>query len=105
MTSRPAVADGNVYFGSDDATFYAVDTESGAENWRFAAADSVNSPTIADSTAYVGSADGHLYALDASTGEQFWSYATEDWVFPAPAVAEGMVYFADDDSFVYAVTQ
>jgi len=62
--SSPAIADGVVYFGSNDGNLYAVDIKTGQEKWKFKTESWVySSPAIADGVVYFGSADGNLYAV------------------------------------------
>jgi len=78
--ASPTVADGTVYVGSADSNLYAVDAQTGTEQWRFQVGG-VASPTVADGTVYVGSADSKLYAVDAQTGTEQWRFrqAGEKW--------------------------
>lgn len=79
ITSSPVVADGLVYFGSDDTRVYAVELETGAKLWSFATEDIVEAPPLVHrGTVYVGSSDFFFYALDANTGELRWKYETDD---------------------------
>ena len=91
----PTVADGVVYFGSDDNHVYALDAVTGDLLWRFETGGVIrSSPTVTGGVAFVGSNDNHLYALDASTGELLWKRDTGDWVQYSPAVSSGRVYLA-----------
>jgi outer membrane protein assembly factor BamB len=103
--SSPVVADGVVYFGSDDGYFYAVDVEAGQEKWRIETGDDVrSSPAIANDAVYFESFDGYLYAVNVESGEELWKYkmaleggfimrATYDDYLSSPAVVDGTVYF------------
>ncbi len=111
-TSSPAVADGNVYFGSGDGNVYAVDAKSGVLLWKFATRDVVHaSPTVANKTVYVGSWDGNFYALDADTGVLRWMFAAgQDPAIhnqvgfqASAAVVDGVVYVGCRDAHVYAL--
>jgi outer membrane protein assembly factor BamB len=140
VISTPAVADRTVYFGSgcvgrlclrrpdSDYYFYALDSQTGQEKWRFKTRGGVaTSPLIADGVVYFGSEDQHLYAVDrqtgqelwnfdtghafgkhlyavdSQTGQQLWRFETGGWVESTPALADGVVYFGSGDSHVYAV--
>ena len=83
VISTPAVADGTVYFGSgcvgefclrrpdSDYNFYALDSQTGQEIWRFKTGGGVaSSPLVADDLVYFGSEDQHVYALDRQTGQE-----------------------------------
>ena len=88
--SSPAVANGVVYFGSDDDNVYALNATTGARLWSYRTDGNVDSsPAIANGVVYIGSNDWNVYALNASTGAKLWNYTTGDWVFSSPAVANG----------------
>jgi hypothetical protein len=67
--SSPAVANGVVYFGSDDHHVYALNASTGSKLWRFTTSNKVgSSPAVANGVVYVGSFDNNVYALNANTG-------------------------------------
>lgn len=107
--SRPAVADGMVYIGSNDKNVYALDAATGVRIWSFVSGGAVNSsPAVAGETVYVGSDDHNVYALDARTGTEKWSFKAGGPFgymapLPAPAVADGVVYIGCYDKNVYAL--
>ena len=77
------LADGKLYIGSWDSYFYALDTATGRQLWRFKTGEDPNihnqvgiqsSAVVADGLVYFGCRDSNLYALDASTGEKKWAY-------------------------------
>jgi outer membrane protein assembly factor BamB len=112
VASSPLVADGVLYFGSEDQHLYAVDRQTGQEKWRFKTEDGVSgSPALADGIIYFGggcadckvSEDRHLYAVDSRTGQELWRFETGGWVESTPAVADGVIYFGSEDFHVYAV--
>ena len=55
---------GMLYFGGDDGCLYALDIQTGQEEWKFMAGEdlfsSVSSPVISDGVVYFGSFDGYL---------------------------------------------
>ncbi len=84
IASSPVVADGRVYFGSDDGKLYAVDFETGAKVWEFATEDIVEAPPLYhDGTVFVGSSDYFVYAIDAETGALRWKRETDDKILGA----------------------
>jgi outer membrane protein assembly factor BamB/predicted nucleic acid-binding Zn ribbon protein len=102
--SSPALADGTVYFGSEDYKLYAVDAATGVKRWEFLTGSFVEStPAIVGGIVYFGSNDGALYALDAKSGEMVWEFRTPYAIMSSPAVANGMVIFGADDYSVYAL--
>ena len=53
-----------VYFGSPDGYLYALDSQSGAEKWKFQTGGPVGtSPAVSEGVVYFGSEDGYLYAV------------------------------------------
>ncbi|HHH75842.1 MAG TPA: hypothetical protein ENL03_02305, partial [Phycisphaerae bacterium] len=89
----PAVADGKVYFGSDDGYLYCLDLQTGRELWKFQAAlrdrnvlgnkriisswPVRSSPIIADGKVSFGagifpSLGTSLYQLNAADGKLLW---------------------------------
>jgi outer membrane protein assembly factor BamB len=106
--ASPAVVNGNVYVGSWDGTFYAIDADSGLQRWAFKGGDDPaihnqvgfqSSAAVVDGTVYVGCRDAHVYALDAATGRRKWDYPTsKSWVNGTPAVRDGVVYVGTSDS-------
>src|ERR1700733_2739824 len=93
--SSPAVANGVIYFGSEDNNVYALNAGTGAKLWTYTTGSSVySSPAVANGVVYVGSGDDYVYALNASTGAQLWRYYANDNVYSSPVVANGVVYIA-----------
>jgi len=103
MSASATVADGVVYFLSQDWGLLAVDLETGREKWRFELDEiSVTPPAVNDGVVYVVTIGGTLWAVAADDGEEVWMYATGGAVASAPLVADGVVYFGSDDANVYA---
>lgn len=102
--SSVAVANGTIYFGSQDHKLYALDAETGTKRWEFETGSWVNSsPAVANGVVYFGSNDSNLYALDADTGETLWVFETAYPISSSPAIAGDIVYFGADDYYIYAV--
>jgi outer membrane protein assembly factor BamB len=65
VVSSPAVADGVVYVGSQDGSFYAVDASTGEILWEYVTGDMItSSPVVYHGMVYIGSHDGKLYAFE-----------------------------------------
>ncbi len=59
---------------------------------------------VADGRVYFGSsADDTLRAVDAATGQPLWHYTTGGPIRFAPAFANGKVYCASDDGYLYCL--
>jgi len=59
----PAVANGVVYFGTEDNNVYALNAKSGALLWSYPTGAEFSSPVVANGMVYVGSDDGNVYAF------------------------------------------
>jgi len=96
VESSPAVADGNVYFNSEDGNLYSADADTGAENWRRSVGTSLEgvSPVVSDGTVYLGTDDG-MYALNTGDGGVVWKDSSYR-VTTSPTVSGGRVYFGND---------
>jgi outer membrane protein assembly factor BamB len=96
VLSSPTVVDGTVYVGCADGNLYALDRDTGKEEWRYEEpSDRVDSsPTAHEGSLYFGSNDTTLYCLDIESGELDWKFDKPDrMVASAPTVANGTVYF------------
>ncbi len=73
---EPVVMGKTLFVGSpcnDSVT--AINTETGAENWKFFANGPVRfAPVAWKSKVFVASDDGHLYCLNAATGRLLWKF-------------------------------
>jgi eukaryotic-like serine/threonine-protein kinase len=72
IDSSPTVANGTVYFGSDDHYLYALKASTGTLDWRYDTGGAVaDSPVAANGDVYVSSEDGNVYAIHHGT--KLWS--------------------------------
>lgn len=122
------VANGVVYFGSMDNTFYALDAETGAQKWKLEFTDAISStPAVEGNAVYFTVYDGELYSVNATTGKVNWEFVTDgerrfaarhihgidpesevmtdfwDFYLSSPVVWNGAVYFGSGDGKIYAV--
>ncbi|MBN1678041.1 MAG: PQQ-binding-like beta-propeller repeat protein, partial [Candidatus Thermoplasmatota archaeon] len=115
-SSTPTVAYGMVYVafvtnGEGGITLYALDAESGEQQWSFFA--SSNNWSYPDTTIAVDdgkvfwydSSGGMLYANDAFTGELVWTYSfpNDGWGWMGPTYWGGTVFASDDVGDVVAL--
>ena len=81
-----------VYFGSDDGVFFAVNIETGEESWRFETGDVVESePAITSELVFFGANDGQFYALDRLTGAERWRRQFDDKVAAGANLAQSPI--------------
>lgn len=91
----PTVADGTVYFASQDGHLYALEAGSGQVHWKRVRDTAWNvAPVIADGVVtYSGYSNAAAY--DAATGDELWSFE------PSGANATLAYAFDDDGEAVY----
>lgn len=115
--SSPVIgADGTVYVGSADRSFWAV-SPTGRVRWRFRTGEIIDSAALLDNRGrvYVPSGDGHVYALNAQTGRLVWRFAALPpkstgafitWFEGNVAIgADGTLYAPNDGFRVYAINR
>jgi outer membrane protein assembly factor BamB len=104
VASSPAIGkEGEVYFGSRDGYFYALD-KGGKEKWKFRTGDCIHSSAAIDAEGkiYFGSHDYYIYCLSPK-GKLLWKYLTGGSVVSSPAIgADGTVYVGSADGYLYA---
>ncbi|NSW51689.1 MAG: serine/threonine-protein kinase [Anaerolineae bacterium] len=96
--------DGILYFGSLDATFYAVDAKTGWPMWRFRMdKGSVSSPVIDEKFVYFGSADGKVYCLNKSNGKQVWASTFSSQISGSPYINKTHLFVGDAQGLFYCL--
>ncbi|WP_318570646.1 PQQ-binding-like beta-propeller repeat protein [Salinigranum marinum] len=108
LVMQPTIVDGTLYVAfHDGGKLYALEPETGAEQWSATPGGSSGStwttPTYANGVLYIGTNDYKLHAIDAATGTELWNYSTQTNVRSAPAVVDGVVYFGSNDGNMTAV--
>ena len=110
IETSPSVVGTTAYVGSWDGNEYAMDTATGAVQWKtFLNQSSVpacypwtlgisSTATVVNGVVYVGSG-GTFYALDATTGATLWSLPLADnspavgnYIWASPLVVNGYAY-------------
>jgi polyvinyl alcohol dehydrogenase (cytochrome) len=100
--SQPAVADGRVFFGTQQGIVYSLDARSGCIYWNLKIDGGIRSAVVLGETGhakraaiYFGSGS-NAYALDAATGKVRWKVRVEDHfaaiVTAAPLLHRGVLY-------------
>ena len=102
-----------VYFGSSDSNVYALNIESGEQEWSYKTGGSIHtSPAIYENSLVIGSWDSKIYCIDAINGKENWSYSTGMdttnyiWfgVQASPSIDNGIAYIGSRDSKFYALS-
>jgi len=103
--------DENIYIGSGDGLFYALDKKNGDKVWSYQTTSTKFSTAVMiDNLVCFGTNDGAFYALDKKKGTVVWQHQTSgeeeldmwDYYLSTPVVAEGVLYWGCGDTFVYA---
>jgi outer membrane protein assembly factor BamB len=110
ITSSPTVADGAVYFTSEEPTegaLYKVKSSDGALIWRKAigylepftgGTDMQCTPTVAGGMVFVSTNVMEYYGINASTGETVWTYnnpAATEFIVSTPIYVNGELFIVD----------
>ena len=100
--------DDKVYAGSDDGHVYALDTQTGELQWRYALRGPVSSglAQAAPARVYAGDEHGNLYGLDAGTGADPLSNWRRRWAARSAVrwrSQQDTVYAGSADGSVHAV--
>ncbi len=85
VSATPVVAEGSVYVGSEDTSFYSLNALTGELNWSRRTGGKITDPAVvAEGVVYFVSHDGMLYAHDGESGSDLWRLDTSadpgDWV-------------------------
>jgi eukaryotic-like serine/threonine-protein kinase len=106
IESSAAITAGTVYFGSMDASLYAVSLATGKLIWKYAASGPIqeSSPCIHDGVVYVGDLNGILHAVDASTGKVRWTFKAESEIKSSPNCFGNRIYFGSYDQNLYCLS-
>lgn len=82
-----------LYFGSDNGSFYCIDSKNGDVVWsrKILFGDHgkmiFSTPCFYENIVFFGAYDGNFYALDKYTGKVIWIYKDADWIGSSPTVS------------------
>ena len=109
LGNSPTVKDNVVYVGGYDRKLHALDAHNGTQLWSYdgAKAGYDANPLVVDGRVIVGNRDGTMYAIGAqgtpNQGQLLWKYDTGGPIHLAAAYKNGVVYFAANDNYAYAL--
>ena len=109
LGNSPTVVDGVVYVGGYDRKIHALNAINGSHLWSFegALAGFSTNPLVVDGKVFAGNRDGYMYAIGAHgtpvQGQLLWKFKTKGLIDLSAAYKDGVVYFAADDNFAYAL--
>ncbi|MDQ0194261.1 outer membrane protein assembly factor BamB family protein [Paenibacillus wynnii] len=112
VVSSASVNDKYVAIGSSDSfRIHVFERQSGEHSFDFYADSRVfSSPAIVDNVLYFGTAHTNwknrdaFYAVDLETQKELWRFeGTKAPILSSPIVADGVVYYASMDGYLYAL--
>ena len=114
VASSPSMADGRVYFGSQDKNVYSLDAGNGSFIWKFPTNSRIeSSPAVSNGKVYIGPDDGNVYCLNANDGSLIWKKSVGGYIEAnfaslvrlksSPTVVGGRVYVGSLDKNVYCL--
>lgn len=109
LGNSPTVADNVVYVGGYDHKIHALDAHTGAHLWAFDEAQDGYStnPLVVNGMVIAGNRDGFMYAIGAqgnpNQGKLIWKYQTGGPIDISAAYNNGIIYFASNDNYAYAL--
>lgn len=104
--ARPTYYEGTLFVASLDRHLYALNAADGSKLWGMELSGAMSAQPIVnpdENLVYAASYDREVHALDMDTGEEAWSVMGTDWIWSAPALADGTLYFGDSSGNVFAV--
>ena len=96
LRSQPAVYNGRVFVGGQDAIVYALDASTGCTHWATAVQSQVRSGiTVGELRSgpaiFFGDSSGYVYAIDAATGRLLWKMQPDE--HPAATITATPVFY------------
>jgi outer membrane protein assembly factor BamB len=104
VPSTPAVADGRVYAGSADGrALFAFESKTGKQLWTTPLDNLIfSSPVIARDAVYIATLGGTVFGVKSASGQVFSYTLTQDRVLSTPWIENAILYFGDNDGYIYA---
>ncbi|NLE99444.1 MAG: PQQ-binding-like beta-propeller repeat protein [Anaerolineales bacterium] len=106
----PTIYSGVAYVGGFDHKIHAINAQTGARRWTFeAGAGFDTNPLVLElngrTMIYAGNRDGSMYAIEdlGTRASLVWTTATNGPIHFSAAYRDGVIYFASDDSYAYAL--
>lgn len=118
--SSPLLIDDQLYFGSDDSCFYALNSANGTLVYKFTTRGKVRgNPSVFASNIVFSSDDGWVYCLKRRSGELLWktrinngkfvridpslTQSDFDYALSSPVYEENSIFIGSTDSCLYAL--
>lgn len=93
-----------VIFGNAIDGLVAFNNQSGAEVWRIAIPQGVESgAALIRDRMFVGSNNGKMYGIDLKSAQIIWTFDTKSEVVADPTLSDGTIYFLSGSQSVFAL--
>jgi outer membrane protein assembly factor BamB len=103
ITSSVVESSGQVYVGTEEGLFFALDAATGEEIWQFEAGDAVRSNLIMwQDNVMFGCDDSQIYLLD-SRGRMTWRFDAGGKTGKTLTVEDNLLFYGTDDRFLHCV--
>jgi outer membrane protein assembly factor BamB len=104
VPSTPAVSDGRVYTGSADGrALFAFEAKTGKLLWTTPLDNLVfSSPVVAGDAVYIATLGGTVFGVTSASGRVVSYTLTQDRVLSTPWIENAILYFGDNDGYIYA---
>jgi len=107
VVAAPTVADGVVFCGSTNGSFFALDATNGDVRWKFGAPFPVSGKAAISADLVCVESGNTLFGLDKKTGREKWHFVAKsfrpifsldltDYHHSSPVIDAGVVYYGDD---------
>ncbi len=107
IEASPVIVDGTIFIGNTAGQFYAVDAQTGTQNWMVNLGSIHSTAAVYDEVVYVLDESGTLHGLNTATGaaDPSWPKLLNDglWDWSSPAVNNDNVFVADSTGVVYSL--
>ncbi len=104
LRAVPAASGSQVFVGTGDARFVALDSATGDLLWeRRLGLFTSAAPAVTDVAVFVAVRDGQLLKLDRHTGTLLWDLQADSPLFASPVVYRGVVYAGSWNGTLYAL--
>jgi outer membrane protein assembly factor BamB len=95
--SQAVLADGSVYFGSDDGAFWCIDQASGMVRWKLDAGIKGgkgiwSTAALYEDAVIFGGYDGCLYRVRRADGALVWRHRVCDWIGSSPTICQERIW-------------
>ena len=104
IATSAAISGNTIMFGADNATFYALDLQTGEELWTVEAGRQIrSSPLVSDGVVYFGAGDRTLRAVNVENGQELWRFEATAEFNSSPSIVKGTIYATSRLDFIYAL--